>query len=389
MIIIYPVNTSFPSTRANTIQILNTANALAEAENEVHLICRKIDVSEKEIFEYYGIRPSRNLQIHPVTATKWLNSSRAHESLVLKQTLQILNRYRREKKVLFTRDPLFARLAIPVRKGFHVKIVYEAHTLFSETARETYMPVAWSEQKEKRIRKREQFVFTKADAIVFISSSLRDFVQLRFPIHQPSTVIHDGTNVPDAISLKAKKPEILCYSGQFYWWKGMAVLMEAMRWVEQGMLHLYGGGYSTVKDDLELMQNVIEKYHLEERIRFRGFLPPAEIPQSLSECSLGILPLPKNIIANHCNSPLKLFDYMANGLTVVSSDLLTVREIIEPGRNGHLVNPDDPRALADGINRVLADRAYRESLARNAFETVREYSWQLRGAHLTRFLNQL
>ena len=50
MIIIYPVNTSFPSTRANTIQILNTANALAEAGNEVHLICRKGSTSPKKKF---------------------------------------------------------------------------------------------------------------------------------------------------------------------------------------------------------------------------------------------------------------------------------------------------------------------------------------------------
>lgn len=389
MIVIYPVNTSFPSIRANTIQILNTANALAEAGNEVHLICRRSDVSDKEIFEYYGIEQSRNLQLHQVTAAKWLSSSKAHESLVVKETLQVLNRYRRDRKILFTRDPLFARIALTVRKGFHVRVVYEAHTLFSETARETYMPVAWNEQKEKRIRKREQFVFTKADAVIFISSSLRDFVQQRFPIAQPSTVIHDGTHVPSALSLEAKKPEILCYSGQFYWWKGMSILMEAMRWVENGTLHLYGGGYSTVKDDLALMEKVIEEHQLQDRIRFQGFLPPSEIPGSLSECSIGILPLPKNIIANHCNSPLKLFDYMANGLAVVSSDLLTIREIIEPGRNGHLVTPDDPEALAEGINRVFGDRAYRESLARQAFETVREYSWQLRGAHLSRFLNEL
>ena len=64
---------------------------------------------------------------------------------------------------------------------FTFKIVYEAHTLFSETARETYMPIAWNEQKEKRIRKREKFVFSKADAIVFISASLRDFVAATIP----------------------------------------------------------------------------------------------------------------------------------------------------------------------------------------------------------------
>ena len=46
---------------------------------------------------------------------------------------------------------------------------------------------------------------------------------------------------------RAKKPGVLCYSGQFYWWKGMSTLMESMRWVEDGILRLYGGGYSTAQ----------------------------------------------------------------------------------------------------------------------------------------------
>lgn len=385
MIIIYPVNTTFPSTRANTIQILNTANAVANAGNIVHLIARKGSASEEEIFEYYGVRRSEKLQLHLVPPAKWLTSARGQESLVFKQTIQVLHENRKDSKVLFTRDPLFARILVNFRTLFRFKLVYEAHTLFSETAKETYMPIAWNEQKEKRIRKREKFVFSKVDGIVFITSSLRNFVQQRFPIQQPSAVIHDGANVPDAPSAE-KKPGVLCYSGQFYWWKGMSTLMESMRWVEGGTLRLYGGGYSTVHDDLALMQKVIDQHGLQNKIEFQGFLPPSKIPAALAECSIGILPLPRNVIANHCNSPLKLFDYMAQGLAVVSSDLLTIREIIEHGRNGHLVPAGDPRALAGGIHRLLSDEAYRQSLVQSAFETVRNYSWQQRGQRLSEFL---
>ena len=308
---------------------------------------------------------------------------------MLKKTMDVLGQHRKQPKIVFTRDPLFARILIHFRRILNQRVVYEAHTLFSETARETYMPIAWSPQKEKRIRKREQFVFSKADAIVFISSSLRDFVQQRIPVRQPSAIVHDGTVVPEAPPWNAKQPGILCYSGQFYWWKGMSALMESMRWVEHAVLRMYGGGYSTVHDDMGLMQKVIEQYSLRDRIEFRGLVPPSKIPEVLAECSIGVLPLPMNVIANHCNSPLKLFDYMAHGLAVVSSDLLTIREIIDHGRNGHLVPPDDPKALADGINRLLQDDAYRKSLAQSAFETVHRYTWAERARLLSDFLHSL
>jgi glycosyltransferase involved in cell wall biosynthesis len=250
------------------------------------------------------------------------------------------------------------------------------------------MPIAWSEKKEQRIRRREQLVFGKADGVVYISASLKDFVAEKFPVSGPQVVIHDGTTLRPATSSE-RDPSILCYSGQFYWWKGMSTLMESMRWVRSGTLRMYGGGYSTVHDDMALMQKVIDEHQLKDRIEFCGFLPPSRVPDALAQCSIGVLPLPMNVIANRCNSPLKLFDYMANGLAVVASDLLTIREIVHHGVNGHLVPPGDPQALAAGINRLLEDAVYRNSLASAALDTVAQYSWAERGRRLHSFLNSL
>ena len=388
MIIIYPVNTAFPSTRANTIQILQTANALAAAGNEVHLITKLGQADPAIIFDYYGITPASTLHLHFVPAPAMFGGSKAHESLVLKRTIQILTRFQRRKKMVFTRDPLFADILLKLRTLFRFKLVYEAHTLFFITARETYMPVAWNARKEQRVRRREERVFSRADAIIFISSSLKNFVQKHFPITELHSVVHDATNVPAELPAR-KKPGTLCYSGQFYWWKGMSTLIESLRWVDNAVLRLYGGEYSTVHDDLALINKVIDEHSLKDKVEFGGFVAPGKIPATIQECTVGILPLPKNTIANHCNSPLKLFDYMANGLAVVSSDLLTVRELIQHGKNGHLVEPGNARALAAGINEVLLNDEYRQSLIQNAFETVKKYSWKERGIQLSNFIEAL
>jgi len=385
VIVIYPANTTLPTPRANTIQILNTARELAAQGTDVHLVARKAHANPEEILAYYGIAPHENLHFHLVPAPL-IKLAKAHESMVLKKTWQLLRKHTGEK-ILFTRDHLFASLLLKMRKLMKFKLVYEAHTLFSVTAKETYMPIAWNEQKEKRIQKREKYIFENADGIVYISSSLKKFVAQYFDVKLPSEVIHDGTHV--AQTLRPRPSNLICYSGQFYLWKGVATLMESLRWIDHAKLQMFGGGYSTVHDDMREMQKIIDQYQLASKLEFRGFLPPSEIARAISDCSIGVLPLPNNVIGNHCNSPLKLFDYMANGLTVVASDLLTVRELIEHGKNGHLVEPGNARSLAEGINAVLNNQTYRQSLAQSAFETVKSYSWQKRGERLNTFLASL
>jgi glycosyltransferase involved in cell wall biosynthesis len=388
LVIIYPVNTAFPSKRANTIQILQTANALAAEGNNVHLIAKTGAIDSAEIFEYYGIIPASSLHFHFVPAPVLFSGPKTHESLVLKRTIQILTRFKSVEKFVFTRDPLFAEILIKLRRLFRFRVVYEAHTLFFITAKETYMPVAWNSRKEQRIRRREHRVFSRADGIVFISSSLKDLVQENIPLNRPHTVVHDGTMVPATLS-RNKESGTICYSGQFYWWKGMSTLIESLKWVNETVLRLYGGEYSTVQDDLALMNKVIEEHSLQNKIEFRGFVAPGKIRDAIQSCQVGVLPLPDNIIANRCNSPLKLFDYMANGLAVVSSDLLTIKEIIRHGETGHLVEPGNPEALAEGINHVLSNDSYREKLITNAFKAVKQFSWEQRGIKLSKFLGTL
>ena len=57
------------------------------------------------------------------------------------------------------------------------------------------------------------------------------------------------------------------------------------------------------------------------------------------------------------SSPLKLFDYMASGLTVVGTTQPQLREVFEQlGQLDLLVSRDDPEALADTLLRLAADR---------------------------------
>jgi len=82
-------------------------------------------------------------------------------------------------------------------------------------------------------------------------------------------------------------------------------------------------------------------------------------------------------------APTKLFQYLMAGLPVIASNFPGMVEIVEGDEVGLCVNPEDPRAIAAAIRRILSDEALRARMASNALKTAREkYCFEVEGARL-------
>jgi glycosyltransferase involved in cell wall biosynthesis len=76
------------------------------------------------------------------------------------------------------------------------------------------------------------------------------------------------------------------------------------------------------------------------------------------------------------NSPMKLFEYMACGTAVVTSDRGQMAEIIDHGKNGLLVS-DDPEDILEKLLMLKNDVQLRKSLAYGAWSTINNgRSWK-------------
>jgi starch synthase len=64
--------------------------------------------------------------------------------------------------------------------------------------------------------------------------------------------------------------------------------------------------------------------------------------------------------------PLAALEAAAAGRAVVAADVGAMREVVAPGRTGLLVSPDDPAALAQALEVLIADRPRREAMGRAA-----------------------
>jgi glycosyltransferase involved in cell wall biosynthesis len=85
---------------------------------------------------------------------------------------------------------------------------------------------------------------------------------------------------------------------------------------------------------------------------------------------------PFSDLENFYFSPVKLFEYMAAGLCTVASDVGELRAILDDGRAGVLVAPDDPGALAAALVALDRDRVRVRELGRAAQEfSRRQPTW--------------
>lgn len=115
-------------------------------------------------------------------------------------------------------------------------------------------------------------------------------------------------------------------------------------------------------------------------------VPHRDIPLWYARSDLVLLPYQPSLGHADSISPLKLFEAFAAGRPVIASDIAPIRELIEDGRNGLLVPPDDIAAWFDAVERLRGDKHLAAALARAGRETAARYSWSRRVENLARAL---
>jgi glycosyltransferase involved in cell wall biosynthesis len=75
--------------------------------------------------------------------------------------------------------------------------------------------------------------------------------------------------------------------------------------------------------------------------------------------------------------PTKLFEYMAAGLPIVTSDLPNQKRIIEESQGGLLARPEEPASFAAAIRRLVEDPVLARRLGASGQRAFRErFSWE-------------
>jgi glycosyltransferase involved in cell wall biosynthesis len=161
------------------------------------------------------------------------------------------------------------------------------------------------------------------------------------------------------------------YVGRFVAKKGLDTLLDACRqlasWGVPFSCHLYGSG--PLRGDLE---RFVSACGLEDIVLFHGEVANEEFYSTMNQDDLFVCP--SRVLANGDRDgiPVSMMEAMAGGITVVSTPVSGIPELVTDGVNGYLVPPGDADALAALLRRLLTTPSLRHAVSAAAAATIRE-----------------
>lgn len=191
----------------------------------------------------------------------------------------------------------------------------------------------------------------------------------------------DGVGPFDLTSYRCRPP-VACYVGSVSRFRGLKDMVEAAQLASDWELAL-AGPVSRDEASERLMAGIPDPSV------YRGVVPRSELPTFLSRCRVGLSvlwPVPSHL----ADRPTKVFEYMAAGLPVVTSDLPGSRHLVEEAGCGIVIPSGAPEALDEAVSHLMThpEEAWRMGQAgREA--VLSRFSWAGEAARYVEFIRGL
>ncbi len=371
--------TFIPARRANTIQVMKMTQALRDVGHIPHLIVPDLSHDPKpswdDLSHFYGLKhafPITWLRAYPWLrrydfgwrAVRWAQAWGAD--------------------IIYTRLPQAAAVA----SWWGIDTIFEVHD----------MPQGNMGPLLFRLFIRGP----RAYRLVVISQALLDDLIKEFSVPQsvPFTIVApDGVDLERYVDLpdpkQARKilkreakanlePEqfTVGYSGHLYPGRGKEFILELAKRLRQVNFLIVGGEPKEVSE----LRTMVKSRGLSNLI-LTGFVPNAELPIYQAACDVLLMPYQPRVAASSGGdisrylSPMKLFEYLACGRAILSSDLPVFQEVLSP-EVAVLLPPEDVDAWIKALDRLRKAPEQRVHLSEQARCKAQGYSWTKRAAKI-------
>lgn len=166
---------------------------------------------------------------------------------------------------------------------------------------------------------------------------------------------------------------VLIYVGAVDPFRGLDTIVQALPKIRKGVprvkLAIIGKGAG-----VQEVEVLAQKHGVRDLVDFVGFRPLEELPGYIARGDICVIPHHRN---EHIDTtlPNKLFDYMALGRPVLSTDAVPLKRIIEEVGSGLVYRSGDPDSFTEKVIQ-LEDEDLRKKMGRAGMEAVVEkYNW--------------
>lgn len=157
----------------------------------------------------------------------------------------------------------------------------------------------------------------------------------------------------------------LLYVGSLIQRKGLDLLLTALaKTLKDIRLVIVGEG-----QEKPLLEQQIKNLKLTDRVEFKGYVEGEPLRQLYMESDAFILPTREDCFG------LVILEAMCASLPVISSKYADgARDLIEEGKNGYIVDPEDSAAFAETIERLFAEGKLAE-MGSYSYRKAQEFSF--------------
>lgn len=354
-----------PSSTANSIQVMKVCHAQAQIGHDVRLwVPGTSNISWTTLRVHYGLTHEFNIQ--------WLPSQQ-----ILKRYDLAINAVNQaagwKADLIYTWLPQVAVLAY-LRK---TPAILEMHDL--PTGR---MGPHLFRQFVRQRGKKRLLVITQALYDRLRAEYDFDLSENEYLIAPNGTDLERYTNLPEPEEARRLLglPEGLTvgYTGHFYSGRGMDIMRNLLEAFPQVNFLFVGG-----QPEKMLRRQGPGKTVDYPNACATGFIENARLPHYQAAADILIMPYEESIAgssggnsADIC-SPMKMFDYLAAGRAIVTSDLPVLHEVLNES-NAVFCPPNDLDAWKSALKNLIADPQRRAALGEQAQRDAARYTWQER-----------
>ncbi len=354
-----------PSNTANSIQVVKVSQALAALGHEVHLLVPGEEASDweelkdhyglSEVFEIRWIQENLTFRRYDFAYKAVREARRLAPELVYTWVLQagVLALWRMLPVVLELHDRVTGRMGPWLFKRF------------------------WASKVTKRV-----LTNTSALRQIIISEfDLQDFLgQITVAPNGVDLERYQDLPSPSEARKALGLPEGFTagYTGHFYAGRGMDLMFKLAQGLPEVQFLWVGGD----PQDVSLWKNRAETKGV-NNLTLTGFVDNARLPLFQAAADVLLMPYETQIAGSgggdsaEIASPMKMFEYLAAGRPIVSSDLRVIYEVLDESTT-LFCPPGDFAAWKSVLQMLQGDPSRRGKFGQAARKTAGRYTWRKR-----------
>jgi glycosyltransferase involved in cell wall biosynthesis len=311
--------------------------------------------------------------------THWLHAPRKQRSQILSSIKFNVRLLRKFLQLAGTTDLFFvhntvAAATIPfLRRFYRFRFVLDVTDVHAE-----YLAAARRNLFEKLmtplILAVEYWIIASADSVIVVTKAMRDLLVKNGIPAGRITVIYDAAEI-DRITpgKEAGSENSVLHLGSVDRQHGVELFISAIPLVAsarpQTKFFIVGGGR-----ELPNVIKLAEKLGIRDKCVFTDTLSCDEARAYMRKAAVGVIPR-QDELPNRIVTTLKIYEYWAGEMAVVSSRLEGIAEIAEDGRDILFFRAGSAADMAEKILRLLGDPELARALASRGAVTVKNYTW--------------